>query len=365
MKVVGSGSVVRRDRKKDGTLKAQERCRLWDLSLKLEDGGRRTERFEGSYREARAALDAFAERVEREGAEPERGELTFSEYADAWHERRIRGGMLHGRTTDGERYRINAASMHIGGIPLKEVGPSDIEDCYSSLIAGDSPSGRPWKPKSVEDLHKTLSTLFNEAVRDGLLDRPPTRLARRPKVPDAERTVPSRAQMRALEESLDADDPRHLAVILCITCGLRRSEAVALTCADWDGKRLHVHRSSEEDGTPKPPKNVRHRNVPVPRRIAAMLDAKRGRDGDPLIGAWIKPKVLTRWWNRNRDGFGMGGVRLHDLRHAYATRLAEAGVHPRVMMELGGWETIDVCMGIYTHVNSGQLDEAVESAFGE
>jgi len=355
MKVVGSGSVVRRDRKLDGTLKDRKRCRVWDVSVVLDDGTHPSMRVEGTESDARAKLAAWIARIEATVDDS----TTFAEYAWAWHRRRAESGMYAARTMDGEVYRINALCTHLGKMRLVDIGRRDVEDCYTRLMRGETPSGRPYSPKSIECAHKTLSAILHDAVSRDILPSAPTSHARRPKVPPAVRRVPTSEEVDAMVASLDLDDPHHMAVALCACCGLRRSEAVRVL-SDWscfDGSRLHVASSSDEDGGAKPTKTTAAREVPVPRPLAARLNAME-------LEEWaIRPKVLTRWWSRNRASLGMDGVRLHDLRHAYATRLAEAGVHPRVMMQLGGWESIDVCMEIYTHVNSSALDDAVDSAF--
>jgi integrase len=38
---------------------------------------------------------------------------------------------------------------------------------------------------------------------------------------------------------------------------------------------------------------------------------------------------VSRRFGQLVERIGMGSVRAHDMRHAYATRLLEAGVHPR------------------------------------
>jgi integrase len=45
------------------------------------------------------------------------------------------------------------------------------------------------------------------------------------------------------------------------------------------------------------------------------------------------------------DAVGLGDVRFHDLRHAYATRLLERGVHPKVVSEAPGHSSISITMG--------------------
>ncbi|MBQ2680438.1 MAG: site-specific integrase [Eggerthellaceae bacterium] len=338
----------------------RSRCRKWRLVANFGkvDGKypHRYKRFDGTYREAKTALAAWLHDLELED-EREKSP-TFGEYARRWHERRVRSGMYAERTMDGEGWRVNALVALLGDLQMDEVTRRDVEDCYTRLSSGESPSGKPWKPSSVNSMHKTLSTIFSDAVRDAVIDSKPTFEAKRPQVPQVERNVPTTRMVDAMVESLDPREPHQMAVMLCACLGLRRSEAVMVEKSDFDGKRVHVTKAAEEDGTEKPTKTVRIREVPAPPILRDAIEA--APDGKL---AEIRPKVLTRWWCRNRGRWGMEGVRLHDLRHAYATRLAEAGVHPRVMMQLGGWETIEVCMNIYTHVHSSSLDDAVERAF--
>lgn len=341
--------------------KPRSKCRIWELVVNMPKRGkrypRRTRRFHGTYREAQSALRDFIK--ELEGGNTVDGSILFSEYAESWHKRRAESGMYSQRTIDREPYRLKSATMHLGDMRMRDITTADIEDCYSKLIAGDSPSGKKLQPWTISSIHNTLSKLFADAVRDNVVASKPTDGAKRPTIVQKERNVPTADLVDSMLDCMDFDDPRHMAIMLCARFGLRRSEAVMLDWSDWDGQRLHITKSAQDDGKPKPTKTVKIREVPAPESAKVELDARKSEG--PICP--MKPAVLSRWWRRNRGRWGMDGVRLHDLRHAYATRLAEAGVHPRVMMQLGGWDTIDVCMEIYTHVHSETLDDAVNAAF--
>jgi integrase len=67
------------------------------------------------------------------------------------------------------------------------------------------------------------------------------------------------------------------------------------------------------------------------------------------------------------EQIGLGEVRLHDLRHAYATRLLEAGVHPKVVSEALGHASVAITLDLYSHVMptmSRTAADAIESVFG-
>ena len=328
----------------------RSKCRLWELVVNLpkKDGKypRRVRRFHGTYREAQHALAEFKAECERK-SEPSR--MTFAEYAHDWHNGRVESGALAENTISTESTRIKAACRHIGAIEMAKITPGDITDMYTALN---------WSPKSIEGMHKTLSTLFGDAMRANVIDSKPTTDAKRPTIPQAVRIVPSPESVDAMVASLDFTDAAQLAVALCACCGLRREEAVALEWSDFADGSVTVQRAANPDGTDKSTKSGKPRTVPVPDSLMERLPAASGRV------APMRPDSLTRWWTRHREQFGMDGVRLHDLRHAYLTRLAMAGVHPRVMMELAGHTSIDVCMSIYTHVDDSARRDAVTRAFG-
>lgn len=57
--VLGKGSIIRSDRKRDGTLKDRSKCRRWEISFELDDGTRRTYAVEGTCSDAERARQAW------------------------------------------------------------------------------------------------------------------------------------------------------------------------------------------------------------------------------------------------------------------------------------------------------------------
>jgi integrase len=69
-----------------------------------------------------------------------------------------------------------------------------------------------------------------------------------------------------------------------------------------------------------------------------------------------------------RRSIGLGDVRFHDLRHAYATRLLERGVHPKVVSEALGHSSISITMDTYSHVMPSMSQvaaDAIDAVLGE
>jgi integrase len=78
-------------------------------------------------------------------------------------------------------------------------------------------------------------------------------------------------------------------------------------------------------------------------------------------------ETVSRRFGQLADGVGLGDVRIHDLRHAYATRLLESGVHPKVVSEALGHATVGITLDTYSHVlpsMSRAAADAIEAVFG-
>jgi integrase len=53
-------------------------------------------------------------------------------------------------------------------------------------------------------------------------------------------------------------------------------------------------------------------------------------------------------------------IRLHDLRHGWATLTLQAGIHPKAVQERLGHANISITLDTYSHVIAGLHEEAAE-----
>jgi integrase len=61
---------------------------------------------------------------------------------------------------------------------------------------------------------------------------------------------------------------------------------------------------------------------------------------------------------------GVKSIRLHDLRHTWATLALQAGVHPKVVSERIGHATTGITLDIYSHVQP-ELDASAASTVAQ
>lgn len=71
-------------------------------------------------------------------------------------------------------------------------------------------------------------------------------------------------------------------------------------------------------------------------------------DGSP-----IHPERFTKWFYRRARAAGLPKIRLHDVRHSYATAALAAGIPAKVVSERLGHANIAITMDTYSHVLPG------------
>jgi len=158
----------------------------------------------------------------------------------------------------------------------------------------------------------------------------------------------SPAEQNALLDGLQNRRTPHLATLipLLLLTGMRAGEALSLTWGQIDlmGKSLAVGRAKTANGT--------GRVIPINDDLASVLAAHRAwfveKFGEPqpehYLFPWGKPVPsdparhatdITWGWDQLRAATGVS-CRLHDLRHTFATRLAEDGTPESTMLALMG-----------------------------
>jgi integrase len=77
-------------------------------------------------------------------------------------------------------------------------------------------------------------------------------------------------------------------------------------------------------------------------------------------GTMLHPERFTRGFSDAVRRLGLPAIRLHDLRHGWATLPLQAGVHPKVVQERLGHASIGITLDTYSHVVAGLHEDAAE-----
>ena len=153
-------------------------------------------------------------------------------------------------------------------------------------------------------------------------------------------------------------------VALCAFAGLRKGEAAGVQVGDIDflRRQLTVSRQLQRDGssyTVRPPKYGSERVVYLPDELVTILSehvAGQLNRTDPE--AWLftvgeEPmydNAITWRWRATRTAAKLPSVRLHDLRHFYASGLIAAGCDVVTVQRALGHSAATTTLNTYSHL---------------
>jgi integrase len=128
-----------------------------------------------------------------------------------------------------------------------------------------------------------------------------------------------------------ATEHHYTFILIAITTGMRAGEIARLK---WDD--VHINeRIVKLSGTET--KSHRNRQIIIPQVLAdhlATLKAVQGTSGTVIKANGRPIASIRKAWERIRKQAGFPNLRIHDLRHAYATTLRGAGVSIAEIKEL-------------------------------
>lgn len=362
------------------------KCRKWQLRVSVYDmaqGGRKRllsrtfpskaqirDGITGTMRQADTALFEFVRELDAEEAKTE-SEATFAEYAEKWLAKRDDSKQFSPRTSESYRNAMKAVCELIGDIPLKDVDARTLDKLWADLRNGRRPNGRPLSPNTIVNYHAIVKAMLHHAIERKVLPMDALLGSHAPKGSQPNRRAMTDEEAAAFLQKLQPNDARHVALMMYICMGLRRSEALRVEWKDYDGEAIDIYDNLDDDGTPigKPKTAASIARVPVPEFAADFLEKWRVqqarifdvRETSPICswdGSFIKPEAMSVWWQRESVKMGVP-YKMHELRHTFITMLARAGVHPRTMQELARQATLSVTMQVYTHVQDEQKRDAV------
>ena len=353
----------------------------WAIVLDVSDpqtGKRRRKwhSFKGTKREAQVETARLIAAIQG-GTYLEPSKLTVSSFLESWieHVKSQVSPRSHERYC--ELVRKNIVPL-IGAVPLTKLKPAHISAAYAkALISGRRDGKGGLAPTTVLYMHRLIKKALGQAVRWELLSRNVADAVDPPKMERAALTTYDMTQTAELLEALRGTRLR-LPVLLGVMCGLRRGEIVALRWRNIDlaTGQLSVAESAEQTAAGvryKPPKSGRGRTLALSSTVVSELRQHRLSQAQELLklgmrqtsstfvyarqdGAPMQPRSLSQMWASRSTH--LPRIRFHDLRHAHATHLLSAGVHPKVASERLGHSKVGITLDLYSHVLPGMQEDA-------
>lgn len=284
--------------------------------------------------------------------DPRAGDVTFAEYLQSWADLQV----WKPRTALG--YDRLRRTVPFADKPLRDLTPTDIEAWRKQLVAEG------YAPQTINNRLGSVRTVLKAAVSDRRINVNPAAGVKGVRVDGRSKRVqvpPASAVAAILREV----EPRMRAyVALASFAGLRLGEISGIKVEDIDflPRVLHVRRQVQASpgGPPevREPKYESVRDVPLPDELLQLLAhhietygaSTEGYLFSSGSGRPLPPSTVNYWWRRTTAAAGVRGVRLHDLRHYYASGLIAAGCDVVTVQRALGHSKPSTTLDFYSHL---------------
>jgi len=264
----------------------------------------------------------------------------------------------------GEKVSIEAAKAISDtlGLPL--------EDAFE--IKGDN---RPLSAKTVLEHHRLISTVLDQAEKEGLVPFNVARKATLPKIQRKEVNYFQPEQVAAIRAALELEPIKWQTLVhMLLITGARRGEILGLKWdnVDFTGKRIRIcnnilyraDRGIYED-SPKTSTSDRYIALPVEtmqllRQYRAWQNEERLRFGEYFDyqgfvfsqdnGKPMHPDSVTSWLSKFSKRHGLPHINPHAFRHTMASMLYFNGVDSISISKRLGHSKVSTTTDIYSHV---------------
>lgn len=295
--------------------------------------------------------------------DPKAGRVTFRDFYNEWSQRQV---WVAGTVVSKN---LAAYSTPFVDMPIGAIRTSHVEAWVAKMNTTLAPT-------TIATRFNNVRTVFRAAKRDKIIGADPTEGVALPRKRRAEAamTIPTPAEVGAI---ISAAQPHHRALFaLCAFAGLRMGEAAGVKVSDIDflRRKLRVSRQVQRGGKARveirPPKYGSERTIDLPDDLVAMLAAHvehvgvstegwlfRGRGANPP-----HQNSVGNWWRSTLAELDLEGVRLHDLRHFYASGLIASGCDVVTVQRALGHSSSTTTLRVYAHLWPSAEDRTRKAA---
>ena len=285
-------------------------------------------------------------------ADPKAGRITFAAFFGEWSARQVwaPGTVL--------AMSLAARSVPFAGKPIRQVRSSDVETWIKQMDAAGL------APGTIKTRYVNVRSVFRAAVKDRVIGSDPTdgvRLPRRRRA-DVAMSIPTPQDVGQLMAV--ADEQFQPFIALCAFAGLRLGEAAGVQLGDVDFLRRslkvsrQVQRVNGGSIDVRAPKYGSERVVYLADSLVNVLAehiTSHGTTGKErwLFGEGSDPphqNTVGYWWRKTLRDAGLAGIKLHDLRHFYASGLIAAGCDVVTVQRSLGHAKATTTLNTYAHL---------------
>jgi integrase len=282
---------------------------------------------------------------------PVRRKMKFRELAEYWLENHSK---VHNAPS---QYAKNAERMRNHLVP--NFGNCDIAHITARMVDEykKNRSGR-IKPATINRTLAILRKMLNDAVRWGFVGSSPMRMIQQ--LPEKQQGFDFYAEDEVIL-FLQNCSPDFYPIASCaVYTGMRIGEIVALRWKDVDLERRVIRVERSGKGTTK---SGKIRYVPVNSRLLAVLHACRERANGEFVFPDGKGRMRSiEFRNEMRNAAeraGLRRIRMHDLRHTFASNYVLKGGNLVSLQKILGHSTINMTLR-YAHMAPDFMAKEIE-----
>lgn len=296
-------------------------------------------------------------------------ETTFKEYAEEWIKTKV--DVKDGTLTSYQGILDNHLIPYFGKAKISEIKRKNIQHFVKKETDGDELSS-----KTIKNVLRVLHQILLEAQTDEAISSNPYLNI---KTPRDEKKETDYLRLDEIPIFLENCEPKTYALFYtAIFSGMRRGELLGLKWGDidWVNNQIHVKRTLYKKKMQSPKSKYSVRKIDMGSRLVKVLKEHRGKQNEIRLKAGTKwtdnglifcqddgsfingDNLYHRDFQRVLKSAGLRHMRIHDLRHGFASILIAAGHSPKYIQNQMGHGSIQITMDLYGHL----MEEAHDGA---
>lgn len=307
----------------------------------------------------------------------EKEKLTLSDWHRTWMEEYKKNRVKIGTYNNYQKYYESIIRDRLGKKYITEIRGEHIQKLYNDLVKEG------YALSSIKIVSAVLNGCFQQALRNGLIERNPVKLAELPRQTEKRVKQAMTKEQQALFMEYAKESYLYNFFAVMLRTGMRNGEMRGLKYTDIDRKNnvIHVQRTLKYiegqgymEDTPKT--RTSKRDIPLTAATLQLLDDQRkywgfkvekidrylfcNEKGEPLSRDRVQAEIDRIIKRIRAAGHEFDRITPHIFRHTFATRAIEAGMQPQVLKTILGHSSLAMTMDLYSHVLPDTKAEEME-----
>lgn len=341
-----------------------------------------------TYEEAEERLQAVLLEI-KEGNYKIEADMKFKDWISYWLND-CKVNTIERTTLENYRRNIkNHIIPWLGNIKLKDISVKELQQFYNYLYEEGREDGTGGlNPRTVQRIHTIINSALKHAVRCEVITKNVAQYVIKRKMKKHQIDPYTPEELKKFINLIKDEDLYPIFMTSAFT-GLRRGEVLALRWQDVDlnNRIINVKKSIGQVKVNQQEKKriielkdtkteSSKRCIPIDNVLVEVLTNHRKQqievgfkygiesyNTNNLVfcekdGSFINPSKYTNEFIRVIEENKLRRIRLHDLRHTYASILLNEGVGHNSIKDLLGHSTVVTTLDIYAHTNIAELRKA-------